>query len=175
KTFFFAVYEGVQERKGLTLNSVTLGDGTHGTLNCRLLTGKLCATGATTAGYTTGTVAAVIQPLIATTGPLALFPAPNLPASTTPAGPAGNLGYGFDRTVGENYGQFRLDHTFSDKDTAFARYTIDKANVLQPPPSPNPLLSDHSGSASQFTTISETHIFTPNILNTARFSISRSP
>ena len=87
----------------------------------------------------------------------------------------GNFAYSFDRSVEEDYGQFRLDHTFSDKDTAFARYTIDKAFLLQPSPTANPLITDHSGSASQFTTISETHIFSSSVLSTARFSISRSP
>ncbi len=87
----------------------------------------------------------------------------------------GQFGYSFDREADENYGQIRMDHTFSDKDTAFARYTIDKTSVIQPSPTPNPLVTDHPASAAQFTTVSETHIFTTNLLSTARFSISRSP
>ena len=41
KTFFNAVFEGVQERKGLTLTGTALGDGTNNTLNCRVLVANL--------------------------------------------------------------------------------------------------------------------------------------
>ena len=156
KTFFFAVFEGLEQRLGAT------PIGTAIPANCRAATANPCATLSPT-----GTVNPVIFPL------LSVFPLP------TPGLPNNHFTFAFTSPTAEQYGQMRIDHTFSDKDTAFVRYTIDHATLTALPPgastNPNPLLFDNGYSASQFTTISETHIFSPVLLSTARFSISRLP
>ena len=48
---------------------------------------------------------------------LKLFPAPNLPNN--------QFTYPSQEPINENWGQGRLDHTFSPADTFFARYTLD--------------------------------------------------
>ena len=52
---------------------------------------------------------------------LALYPAPNLPNN--------EYGFVFDQNTVENYAQLRLDRTISSSDSAFARYTFDKAYI----------------------------------------------
>ncbi len=70
-------------------------------------------------------------------------------------------------------GSIRLDQNFSSSDTFFARYTID--NAVQ-----NKTVGDYSyfrtleGGRNQWITLAENHIFSPTVLNTARFSFSRT-
>ena len=154
RTFFFATYEEVSQRKGLSLvgNAIPA--------NCRSATNNPCATFPSPVAPL-NTVAPVIIPL------LPLFPLPSQGKQFTD---------NYVSPVAEEYGQFRIDQTFSAKDTAFARYTIDNATLSQPNlGAPNPNLVDNLNSQSQFTTVSETHIFSSSLLNTARFSLSRTP
>src|SRR6202040_1532117 len=73
----------------------------------------------------------------------------------------------------ENYGQMRVDQNFSTNDTFFARYTVDNAvqNLTQ---------GDYSffrylaPARNQWITLAENHTFSPTVLNTARFSYSRT-
>ena len=178
KTFFFAVFEGLQQRLGATPIGTGIPAGTQSTTNwngtvitgsCRDATNNPCAVfgDATHPVNPTGIVNPAIFPL------LSIFPLP------TPGLPNNHYTFAFTSPTSEQYGQIRIDQTFSDKDTAFVRYTIDHATLTALPPgattNPNPLLTDNGYSASQFTTISETHIFSPVLLSTARFSISRLP
>ncbi|MBI4460566.1 MAG: TonB-dependent receptor [Acidobacteria bacterium] len=103
-------------------------------------------------------IAPVIKPL------LTLFPDPNLPNSqyTFPA----------SKPTNEHYGQVRIDHTFSTNDSLFGRYTFD--DTEQTKPISYPQLKDVVASRAQFATISESRVFSPNLLNTIRFSYSRT-
>jgi Carboxypeptidase regulatory-like domain/TonB dependent receptor len=93
---------------------------------------------------------------------LTLFPAPNLTG-------ANNFFSNQKETVNNDQYIGRLDHRFSDKDTAFARYVANfSTNVLPavlPPPASSPSVvwpEAHSFAAS------ESHVFTPTLLNEAR-------
>jgi carboxypeptidase family protein len=93
---------------------------------------------------------------------LTLFPAPNLTG-------ANNFFSNQKETVNNDQYIGRLDHRFSDKDTAFARYVASfSTNVLPavlPPPASSPSVvwpEAHSFAAS------ESHVFTPTLLNEAR-------
>ena len=97
---------------------------------------------------------------------LALLPLPNLPGTTN------NFAYGAPVKTDEYYGQIRLDHSFSDKDTMFARFTAD--NETKPSPTAIPVIVNEWDSISNFSTLSENHIFTPSVLNTARASFSHT-
>src|ERR1019366_2751475 len=101
KTFFFAVYEGVRQRTGITIidNVFPLAD--------YALTNNPGCGGCT--------VATRMQPL------LALYPHPNMPNS--------QFTYPFVAPTRDDYGQIRVDHTFSTNDSMFARYTIDNGAV----------------------------------------------
>jgi len=96
---------------------------------------------------------------------LALYPDPNLPNSLYLAP--------FSQPSTEDYGQARMDQTFSANDTLFARYTIDNAEQTTPTVG-NPEFPLNQASRAQFATVSESHIFSPTIVNSSRFSYSRT-
>jgi hypothetical protein len=198
KTFFYAVYEGIREIKGVPINNTVPEAGCHpagasaannfgaGTVitaqNCPDLIGTTDSTSPLSTppvfdknGHVT------LSPFTAPF--LALAPLPNVPAVIDTDGsvtgfpgaiitPAAQVGSDHD-TLGENYGQIRVDHTFSDKDAFFARYTID--NALQ-----NQTQEDYSyfrytvPGRNQWITLAENHIFSPTVFNAVRFSFSRT-
>jgi outer membrane receptor protein involved in Fe transport len=161
KTFFFVTYEGLREGAGQAqLLNVIPANCFNSATHAPLLTGNPCATASG------GSVAPVSQPL------LALYPYPNLP-SVVPGAPANRFGWIFPQPTTENYGQARADHNFSIADSLFVRYTIDDTQTVRAsglyPQFRNPWQS-----RSQFGTVSENHIFTAALLNTVRFSFSRT-
>jgi outer membrane receptor protein involved in Fe transport len=175
KTFFYAVYEGIRETQGVPITNPVPDAACH-------------PAGATAANnFGAGTL------IIAGTGPgqcpditsnetlspytapiLAIVPLPN-PGSVCDPGcnnPAVQT-FNDHNSLAENYGQIRFDQTISDKDTFFARYTID--NAIQ-----NETVGDYAyfreapTARNQWTTLAENHIFSPTVLNTVRFSFSRT-
>jgi hypothetical protein len=155
RTFFFAAYEGVQERLGVTTVNNVPGPGCHGAAGAQI-TNTACPQLGTTKSVK-------ISPQTAPF--LALFPLPNVPNNevTLP----------YTQPDADNFGQFRLDHTFSDKDSLFARYTIysDDINAALAWPQyfTNPKYTNH-----HYVTLSENHIFSSSLLNNVRFSYSRT-
>ena len=103
-------------------------------------------------------IAPTIKPL------LALYPNPNLPNN--------QLTFPFTQPSNEQYGQMRVDQNFSTNDSMFARYTIYHDELTSPLAFPQ--FSQTSVSRYQYGTLSENHVFSPSLLNTARFSYSRS-
>ena len=97
---------------------------------------------------------------------LALYPNPNIPGTNTyfiaPVNP-----------TSVDYGQIRVDHNFSDKDSLFGRYTVQngRTNTI----SPYLGLGTNISGQDQFLTLSENHIFSSALLNTVRASYSRTP
>jgi len=104
-------------------------------------------------------VDAVIQPI------LALFPPPNVPGTN-------QYTFSFSQPTREDFGQMRVDHTYSDKDTVFARYTIDDTGQTKPIQFPQ--FKVIAASRNQYATASESHIFSGSLLNTFRVSLSRT-
>ncbi|MBV8549904.1 MAG: carboxypeptidase regulatory-like domain-containing protein [Acidobacteriaceae bacterium] len=76
------------------------------------------------------------------------------------------------QTIREDFGTTRADYNISDRDTLFAVYTIDDS--ADNTPSINPLSSVIETLREQVASIQEQHVFSPNILNTARFGFSRA-
>lgn len=74
------------------------------------------------------------------------------------------------QAIREDFGTTRLDQTFSDKDSLAAVYTIDDSSAHTP--SVNPLSLVDLTVRNQVASTSETHIFSPQVLNkfTAGFS-----
>jgi hypothetical protein len=91
-----------------------------------------------------------------------LFPAPNLSG-------ANNFFSNQKETVDNDQYLGRIDHRFSDKDSAFIHYIASfSANVLPaplPPPASSP---SHVWPEAHSFAFSETHIFSPTLLNEAR-------
>jgi len=158
KTFFFAAYEGLRENIGQTIQSTTFqlsclpaSSGGTATIN-----NDPCATASTPVGTVNPTAWQILQQ----------FPKPNLPGTTN------QFTYPSPEPLSENWGQGRIDHTFSASDTLFGRYTFDDSyfqyGLLYPP------FVQTQATRSQFATIAENHVFSSALLNTFRFSFSRT-
>jgi hypothetical protein len=158
KTFFFAAYEALRENIGQTIISGTIPSNCFGAANnpCAISSSNL-------QGNVNVNSFRILQ----------LFPAPNLPVGCLNTAASGcNVTYPFSEPVRENWGQGRIDHTFSQADTIFARYTFDDSYFqtglgYQP-------FTQSEPTRGQFVTFSENHVFSPALLNTARFSFSRT-
>ena len=77
------------------------------------------------------------------------------------------------QTIREYFGNARLDHVFSSKDNFSAVYTIDDGNDFTPTTA-NPYSTDILSLREQVLSLEETHVFSPTLLNTARFGYSRA-
>src|SRR5262249_10404866 len=77
------------------------------------------------------------------------------------------------QTIREDFGTVRVDHIFSSRDTLSGIYTIDDGEDFTATPL-DPFSADVVTLRSQVATIEETHIFSPTLLNTARFGYSRA-
>lgn len=172
KTFFFANYEGFRQNLHQTwLTFVPANEVRNCATGCTLVPlgwGSGCPAAQQAA------CAAVVQQLIS------LWPAPNGPELLLPSGaPSGVATLTSSAAVAplqkirEDFGTTRVDHIFSEKDTFSAVYTIDDganvdATVF------DPYSTDITNLREQVLSLEETHFFSPNFLNTARFGYSRA-
>ncbi len=95
---------------------------------------------------------------------LQFYPDPNLPNNQFTYSPV--------QPTNGRYGQTRIDSSLSTKDSMFGRYTIQDSELIVPTNIPK--FADDRTSRDQFATLSESHIFSPALLNTFRFSYSRT-
>jgi len=99
-----------------------------------------------------------------------LFPAANAGDASAAQG-VGIFTYEKNQPTRENFYQGRVDYTVSDSDSLFARYTYDGADQTVTAGFPD--YGTDSVSGNQFFTTEYKRIFSPAVLNTARFSHSR--
>ena len=177
KTFFFADYSGQRTRQGLTYVD-TVPDFT------------LTPTGYDFSAYTeaiknpvtglpyTNNFIPLTDTTINATGANILnfyhqYASPNVAGETT----ANNFLFNPTRAVTEDAFDIKVDRRFSDADSAFVRYSQARDNISQPGILPVPLVGDVICGPAQDpahqAVISETHIFTPTTINSARFGWSR--
>jgi hypothetical protein len=74
--------------------------------------------------------------------------------------------------IREDFGTTRFDDNLGSKDLLFAVYTVDDSSANTP--SQNPLSLINESLREQVTSIQEQHVFSPALLNTARFGYSRA-
>ena len=77
------------------------------------------------------------------------------------------------QTIREDFGTARVDHIFSPRDSLSAVYTIDDGGDVTATPL-DPYSTDILNLREQVLSLEETHIFSPTLLNTARFGFSRA-
>ena len=77
------------------------------------------------------------------------------------------------QTVREDFGTVRFDQSFSPKDTFSTVYTIDDGGDVTATIA-NPYSTDILNLREQVASLEETHIFSPSLLNLARFGFSRA-
>ena len=153
KTFFHVTYEGLRQVQGLTFLNNTLPAGCHGAAGAVITPAQCSSVSANT------TIDARTAPWVA------LFPLPNNGTN--------GLSWSFQQPVHDDFGQARVDHTFSQKDNAFIRYTVNRSDLSIPGTYPG---YDYlSNGKNQYITAAENHTFTTNVLNSFRFGFSRAP
>jgi len=163
KTFIFGNYEGLRQNLGITQPA--------NVPSAALRSGKMCA-----------------PPDCSTTTPInvdpqvarylnAFYPLPNgallCPFTSCPtgAGDTGVFSFAGSQIITENYFTSRVDHNFSENNTLTGTYFFDDALLSQNDEFNNKTVSDQT--RRQFATISESHIFTPSLLNVARIGYNR--
>jgi outer membrane receptor protein involved in Fe transport len=149
RLFFFGTYEGLRERLGITAVQNTIPAECHqeplpADGSCRFDGDR--------------TINSIMKPI------LALFPLPNLPGN--------RFTFPFTQPTNENYGQARLDWTISNANTVFGRLTHDETRQNTVLLFPDFLTDRYS--KNQYLTLSESHVFSPTLLNTFRFSSSKT-
>lgn len=77
-----------------------------------------------------------------------------------------------NQSIREDYGTTRFDQTFSEKDSLSVVYTIDDGDNLTP--GQNPLFGTTGAIRNQITSLQETHIFSPQVINSFTAGFSRS-
>jgi hypothetical protein len=101
------------------------------------------------------------------------YASPNIAGAAT----ANNFLFNPTRSVTEDAFDVKLDHRFSDSDSAFVRYSQARDNIGQPGILPVPLVGTvicgPAKDPAHQAVLSETHIFTPTTINTARVGWSR--
>jgi len=144
KTFFFANYEGF--RQDLGLSDLTLvPDATS-----------------------RSKAAASVRPL------LSLWPVANGPELLTSTGAPSGIAEAFSnppQSIREDFGTARLDQLFTEKDSFAVVYTADDSEAHSP--TSNPISLVNVFLREQVISLSETHIFSPSLLNKATFGFSR--
>jgi hypothetical protein len=149
KFFIFGAYEGLRESLGVSRQFLVPTDEVHnGTL--------------TLPGQPVITVSPVVRPYIA------LYPRANFGGSV---GGQGTYVRGATKRTDEDYLSIRGDYRIGDNDNFFARYSIDDSEVLDP----NGVITDlFLATRNQYVGLEETHIVTPNMVNSLRFAYNRS-
>lgn len=147
KTFFFASYEGYRQILGQTLVGFV-----------------------PTAAFRQQ-VAAQSPALVPV---LNAYPTGVLPVTGSPNA-AEFVGYGRQRGD-EDSGMVRVDHSFSDKTTAFVRLNIDRAVSNVPLASSSQYLADSQvlNSSPENGAAEFLHVFSPGLVNEAKFGFNRS-
>ncbi len=109
-----------------------------------------------------------IQPL------LALWPVANGPELLTSTGANSGIAEAFSNPrqhIREDFGTLRFDQILSENDSLAAVYTIDDSQANSP--TSNPITFVNLTLREQVTSLSETHIFSPTVVNRATFGFSR--
>lgn len=204
KLFFFGNYEGFRQALDQPLSNVgypepyVVGDGVTGQLPCSALSGfppgspypgcppvASGAPGSATNPFegvpigsgATGQNAAAAS---AIDGILGIY---NQHAPTPAAGATDQGGYYFTTISAtqrsrEDYVLGRVDYTLSPSDNIFGRYVFDRGYNLSPLTgifgAVLPLWPEVDHSKNQFFTLEERHIFSSNVVNSARFVFTRT-
>ncbi len=163
-TFLFGNYEGFRQHlRQAGVDLVPDANARKGYLPCKLVSPAphpCPASGLVDVG-----LAPAVAPL------LALWPMP-----TSGAPDFGGISEAFNtplQTIRDDFGTTRLDHVFSPADTFTGVYTIDDSADVTPTSS-NLYSTDLEGLREQVLSLAETHVFSPQLLNTARLGFSRA-
>ncbi|MBI4474901.1 MAG: TonB-dependent receptor [Acidobacteria bacterium] len=151
KTFFFGAYEGLIERLGITgVTSVPDENARQGILP--------------------GRPRVNVHPAIPAYMNLFL----PLPNGRNLGGGAAEYLFSRSQPTDEHFVQGRIDHSFSNQDRLFGRYTLSQGTVDRTPANKPPVTFTREQSRNQYVTIEYQHAVSPVSLNEFRFGLNRS-
>jgi len=151
RTFFFAAYEGLIERLGVTgVTAVPDDAARHG-----ILPGGRTVT---------------LHPAIPAYLDL-LFPHAN---GRSLGGGAAEYLFTRNQPTDEHFFQARLDHRLSARDTMFVRYTYDRGDVDRIAPDKPPINIQPERTRNTYVTVEQQHTFSAALLNLVRVGLNRS-
>jgi hypothetical protein len=160
RTFLFADYEGFRQRLHQTgVDLVPDAEARNGNLPCKLISPAPSPCPAS------GLAFVGVSPLINA------WPAPSAGAPDF-----GGISEAFNnplQTIRDDFGTFRLDHQFSDRDSLNAVYTVDDSAGFTPT-STNSYSTDVESLREQVASLEETRILSPVAVNTVRIGFSRA-
>ncbi len=192
KNFFFVSYEGTRERRSVTRESTApnsawlqgdfrnvRGAGADGIFGNADDTGRvLCLS---TAGAQVECPTRNVIPLVADPLNPTILPANSLSRQLLQYLPAGNVPGSLSRYIATlkgatNRNQFtvRTDHKFGDNNTAYFRYSRETGDGFDPFPSSRnfyPGFGRDTTRNLQSLVVSDTQVFTPTLINEARFGM----
>jgi len=151
KTFFFAAYEALRERLGVT------GVANVPDANARL-------------GMIPGRPNFTPHPAIPAYLNL-LFPLPN---GKNLGGGIGEYLFSTSQPLDERFVQGRIDHRFSENSSFFGRYTISNGNVNRQTTTRVPIAFTKERSRNQYLTLEHQYTFSPTTLNILQLGFARS-
>jgi len=144
QTFIFGNYEGYRQTLGLSDLTLVPDDASR------------------------ASAVASVQPL------LALWPVANGPEILTSTGAPSGIARAYSNPpqhIREDFGTVRLDQVLSTNDNFAAVYTVDDSNANSP--TTNPITFIDVLLREQVSSLTETHVFSPSIVNRASFGFSR--
>jgi hypothetical protein len=144
KTFIFGNYEGYRQTLGLSDLTLVPDDASR------------------------ASAVASVQPL------LALWPVANGPEILTSTGAASGIAKAYSNPpqhIREDFGTVRLDQVLFANDNFAAVYTVDDSDANSP--TSNPITFVDVLLREQVASLTETHIFSPSLVNRATFGFSR--
>ncbi len=152
--FYFANYEGLRESLGVTK------DGFVPDASVRAATIGSCPT--------------CVKPEVVPY--LKLYPPPNQPPNPTLPKGVGEIRFSQKQPTRGDYWTGKGDWNPNEKSSAFLRYTMDDSSKLRQdaPDHVLGLFAEDETHRNQYVTLATTHIFSPSVLNTARFGFNRS-
>ncbi len=148
KTFFFFNYEGLRQSLSSTqVDTVPSANARNGILS-------------------TGNV--TVDPAV--TPYLQFWGLPN--AGLNAGGDTGQFRVVTKQPGTDNFYTARIDHHFSTKDSLAGTFFTDKTQLSNPDPLNNETFSNNN--SRSFVSLEETHVFSPLVVNAARFGFSRN-
>lgn len=163
KTFVFGNYEGFRQHlheTGVAL--VPDNNARNGMLPCSLV--KPTPSPCPSSGLVNVGVAPGVAPLFSL-----------WPTQSANAPDFGGIAEAFSnplQTIREDFGTTRIDRIFSARDSLSGVYTADDS--ADNTPTSNPFSTDLESLREQVVSLQETHVFSPSLLNVARFGFSRA-
>jgi hypothetical protein len=168
-TFFFADYEGLRQNQGITsVVPVPTLAVRQGTL-CSQPQDGTCVPNQVTNAFNPDPTTGIDQSVLPYLG---LWGPANPSLGVTSNGDVGFYSFTAPHITSENFGTARLDHKISNADSLFGSYQYDGATATQPDPANDVLVANTTGRT--YIAVEETHIFSSQLINSARFGLNRS-